>query len=90
MTTIEDIIFRLVSAAYRGTSLGHLLRFRFLGTNIVPNVWAIFHNEIVFENPSQFNPDRFLKNPNLPDPADAGFFGFGRRSENFLVLGQCG
>lgn len=52
------------------------------GSMIVPNVWAILHDEAVYgANPTDFIPDRFLS-PNgernaVPD-ADAAF-GFGRR-----------
>ncbi|KAF5366453.1 hypothetical protein D9758_009803 [Tetrapyrgos nigripes] len=59
-------------------------------TIIVPNVWAMLHNETVYgPDPNKFNPERFLLllkdgtntnlklNPAIPDP-DADF-GFGRR-----------
>ena len=39
---------------------------------------AILHDETVFEEPDQFKPERFI-NKSLPDPADSGAFGFGRR-----------
>ncbi|KAF7320402.1 Cytochrome P450 [Mycena kentingensis (nom. inval.)] len=50
-------------------------------TTVLPNVWAILHNPVMYPDPEVFNPDRFAphntingKNQ-LPDPA----FGFGRR-----------
>lgn len=39
---------------------------------------AILHDETVFEEPEKYRPERFIDN-NLPDPADSGAFGFGRR-----------
>lgn len=39
---------------------------------------AILHDETVFEEPEKFKPERFI-NKSLPDPADLGAFGFGRR-----------
>ena len=39
---------------------------------------AILHDETVFVEPELFKPERFINN-NLPDPADSGVFGFGRR-----------
>ncbi|KAF8904855.1 cytochrome P450 [Mucidula mucida] len=49
------------------------------GATIMPNTWAILHDEKVFVNPSAFDPQRFLKgDKNLPDPHIV--FGYGRRS----------
>ncbi|KAF9476782.1 cytochrome P450 [Pholiota conissans] len=52
------------------------------GAMVIPNVWAILHNEKVYPDPFKFNPDRFIKDgrldPSIPDPADA-CWGFGRR-----------
>ncbi|CAL1695170.1 unnamed protein product [Somion occarium] len=51
------------------------------GSLLIPNSWAILHDENVYPNPLIFNPDRFLKdgvrNPDVPDPEVS--FGFGRR-----------
>jgi cytochrome P450 len=38
----------------------------------------MLQNPITFKNPQQFQPQRFLDNPSLPDPS-ALAFGFGRR-----------
>jgi len=51
------------------------------GTSVLPNVWAMLHDEVSYPDPMIFNPDRFLeanqkKGANrLPQIA----FGFGRR-----------
>ncbi|KAI0052748.1 cytochrome P450 [Auriscalpium vulgare] len=50
------------------------------GATVMGNTWAILHNEVVFPDPESFKPERFLENPRLPDPADSGVFGFGRRA----------
>ncbi|KAI0922932.1 hypothetical protein AcW1_002551 [Taiwanofungus camphoratus] len=54
------------------------------GTTIVPNIWAVHHNESLYPDPFKFEPERFM-------PADGGIlnlkslneghsgFGFGRR-----------
>jgi cytochrome P450 len=39
---------------------------------------AILHDETIYVEPENFKPERFIGN-NLPDPADSGAFGFGRR-----------
>ncbi|EJD40887.1 cytochrome P450 [Auricularia subglabra TFB-10046 SS5] len=53
------------------------------GTTVLGNIWAMLHDERAYEDPLQFNPDRFLSengrlNPNAVDPRTAAF-GFGRR-----------
>jgi cytochrome P450 len=48
------------------------------GTAIYQNSWGLFHDETIWENPSQFNPDRFIKNPELAKYAEYAF-GCGRR-----------
>ncbi|QRV91881.1 cytochrome P450 family protein [Ceratobasidium sp. AG-Ba] len=45
------------------------------GAIIIPNIWAMSHDEAVYPNPQDFNPDRFL---DLELPS-APVFGFGRR-----------
>jgi len=49
------------------------------GASVLGNTWAILHDETVFVEPESFKPERFIDN-NLPDPADSGVFGFGRRA----------
>ncbi|KAF5321938.1 hypothetical protein D9619_001235 [Psilocybe cf. subviscida] len=48
---------------------------------IIPNTWAIMHNEKVFVEPYTFNPDRFLTGDNLKEinAHYAASWGFGRR-----------
>ena len=56
---------------------------------VIPNIWAMCHDEEHYLNPSQFNPDRlFYKgtintNPNALSE-DHYTFGFGRRFSPFL------
>ncbi|KIJ29345.1 hypothetical protein M422DRAFT_188633 [Sphaerobolus stellatus SS14] len=49
------------------------------GTIVFANTWAILHDKRFFANPESFDPDRYVKNPELPDPKASGVFGFGRR-----------
>ncbi|PPQ99411.1 hypothetical protein CVT24_005398 [Panaeolus cyanescens] len=48
------------------------------GTVVMGNAWSMMNDPTVFEAPSVFNPDRYLKNPELRSPYEA-FFGYGRR-----------
>ncbi|PPQ89157.1 hypothetical protein CVT25_006529 [Psilocybe cyanescens] len=52
------------------------------GTIVMGNAWSILHDQDVFPNPSEFQPERFLKDgkldPNARNP-DCAAFGFGRR-----------
>lgn len=52
------------------------------GSIVIPNCWAIFHNEEMYPDPFTFNPDRFMKDgnldPDIKDPVTVAF-GFGRR-----------
>ncbi|KAF8240485.1 cytochrome P450 [Tricholoma matsutake] len=52
------------------------------GTIVMPNAWAMLHDETVYPEPFEFKPERFMKDgqldPTVRDPAHAAF-GFGRR-----------
>ncbi|TFK25351.1 cytochrome P450 [Coprinopsis marcescibilis] len=53
------------------------------GSVVIPNAWAMLHDEKVYPEPFRFNPDRFMKDGKLDlktqrDPNHA-CFGFGRR-----------
>ncbi|KAI0066974.1 cytochrome P450 [Artomyces pyxidatus] len=50
------------------------------GVSVIANGWAVLHNEQVFPDPEEYKPQRFIDNPDLPDPIDNGVFGFGRRA----------
>ncbi|KAF8560444.1 cytochrome P450 [Imleria badia] len=53
------------------------------GTSILPNVWAMLHDETCYPNPMEFDPDRFVdqhRNMNLGiNKFPQAAFGFGRR-----------
>lgn len=51
------------------------------GATIVPGHWAMSMDEKMYPNPDAFEPERFLKDPELPYSQ----FGFGRRK----CIGQC-
>ncbi|KAJ8090139.1 hypothetical protein PM082_018723 [Marasmius tenuissimus] len=50
-------------------------------STIIPNIWAILHNEAMYPDPYTFNPERWIKdgkiNPDIRDITTS--FGFGRR-----------
>ncbi|KAJ8079599.1 hypothetical protein PM082_011186 [Marasmius tenuissimus] len=53
------------------------------GSIVLPNIWAMLHDESVYPDPFSFKPERFLTpdgklNPDVQDPGRA-FFGFGKR-----------
>ncbi|KAG7087458.1 hypothetical protein E1B28_013424 [Marasmius oreades] len=53
------------------------------GSTILPNAWAVLHDESLYgPDPTNFNPDRFLKSDekDLPPNPELIAFGFGRRS----------
>ncbi|KAM0260067.1 hypothetical protein ACHAQJ_002991 [Trichoderma viride] len=61
--TEEDIFFR----GYRIPK----------GSYILPMIWWFLHDPKVYQDPLAFDPERFLKPRNEPDPLDA--WGYGRR-----------
>ncbi|KII84600.1 hypothetical protein PLICRDRAFT_179410 [Plicaturopsis crispa FD-325 SS-3] len=53
------------------------------GSVVIPNQWAMLHDETLYPNPSTFSPERFLDaegriDPTVKDPAQIAF-GFVRR-----------
>ncbi|KZT37258.1 cytochrome P450 [Sistotremastrum suecicum HHB10207 ss-3] len=53
------------------------------GSRVVPNVWAVTHDDSVYPDPLKFDPTRYLSSFNsktIPQPNPSKFvFGFGRR-----------
>ncbi|KAI0316363.1 cytochrome P450 [Amylostereum chailletii] len=51
------------------------------GSIVMPNAWNMLHDPAVYENPLDFNPDRFIARPGKPAEQDPRIccFGFGRR-----------
>ncbi|KAJ7638419.1 cytochrome P450 [Roridomyces roridus] len=47
-------------------------------TSIMPNIWAMMHDESVYSDPFSFDPTRFIGENPQTDPRDYAF-GFGRR-----------
>ncbi|KAJ6498326.1 cytochrome P450 [Mycena vulgaris] len=47
-------------------------------TTVLANISAMLHDKEVYDDPDEFNPDRFISQAPAPDPARAAF-GFGRR-----------
>jgi len=50
-------------------------------TMIMANAWAMLHDPDVYQDPFEFNPDRFLpvSEGGYGEPFPVGQFGFGRR-----------
>jgi cytochrome P450 len=52
------------------------------GTILIGNAWSILKDPVVFRNPDEFRPERYLKDgkldPDVRDP-DCAAFGYGRR-----------
>ncbi|KAF8582288.1 cytochrome P450 [Ramaria rubella] len=48
------------------------------GCVVIPNIWAMLHDEIVYPDPFRFDPTRFLGPQQQPDPREIAF-GRGRR-----------
>ncbi|KAL0066833.1 hypothetical protein AAF712_006237, partial [Marasmius tenuissimus] len=50
-------------------------------STIIPNIWAILHDEAMYPDPYTFNPERWIKDGKInPDIRDiTASFGFGRR-----------
>jgi cytochrome P450 len=64
------------------------------GTMVIPNIWAMQHNETAFPDPLTFNPDRFMRKGEFTEHdslTDGHYaFGFGRRQcpgESACLLG---
>ncbi|KAG8995536.1 hypothetical protein FRB90_000146 [Tulasnella sp. 427] len=49
------------------------------GTTVIANAWSIAQNPMYYSNPSEFNPERHLKQPPELDPRQYSF-GYGRRA----------
>lgn len=50
-------------------------------TTLIPNIWAMMHDEAVYPDPSRFDPSRFIEASSPPPQRDPRglAFGFGRR-----------
>ncbi|KAG8986661.1 hypothetical protein FRB90_003853 [Tulasnella sp. 427] len=57
------------------------------GTAVIANQWTICRDPAIYKDPSTFNPDRFIENPDILDPREL-IFGFGRRTcpGNYLAF----
>lgn len=63
------------------------------GSIVMANIWSILRDPLVFPNPREFEPERFMDDKIAVDTVGC-IFGFGRRyasfnlRELFLILGQ--
>ncbi|KAK0205274.1 cytochrome P450 [Desarmillaria ectypa] len=48
------------------------------GSLIIPNIWKMLHDPVIYNSPFEFKPERFLGPTPEPDPRTMAF-GFGRR-----------
>ncbi|KAG9048564.1 hypothetical protein FS837_012505 [Tulasnella sp. UAMH 9824] len=48
------------------------------GTTVIGNLWQISRDPSIYKDPSTFNPNRFIDDPDVLDPREF-IFGFGRR-----------
>ena len=48
------------------------------GCIVIPNIWAMLHDESVYPDPFKFDPGRFIGEKQQPDPRELAF-GRGRR-----------
>jgi cytochrome P450 len=48
------------------------------GCLVIPNMWAMLHDESVYPEPMKFDPTRFIGENQQPDPRELAF-GWGRR-----------
>ena len=48
---------------------------------MIPNAYAMAHDDAIYSNPTEFDPDRYAKKADGTDgdPFPAAHFGFGRR-----------
>ncbi|KAH7925827.1 cytochrome P450 [Leucogyrophana mollusca] len=59
------------------------------GAIIIPNVWAMSHNEAKYPDPAEFKPERFFDaNGELNDDTVSMAFGFGRRVLHSRCVGR--
>jgi len=57
------------------------------GSYVIANIWKLLHDEEVYSNPMEFNPDRFMGTRPEQDPKDFSF-GFGRRACPGKILAE--
>ncbi|KAF8880418.1 cytochrome P450 [Infundibulicybe gibba] len=50
------------------------------GSTIIPNIWAMTHDEKVYKDPDSFQPERYFEDGKLNNDDTVLAFGFGRRA----------